>query len=132
MAKSKSSAAKPGWLARLRRPQDPVLLSLRLLRRHGGGRPLPERQFKQLEQQARALVKQGESQRALTVLHCLLMLKPGAETISSQVETLTAAQHKLSLRSKGISGTTRAYRKQQLDLYVQEGSVQVLEAAARI
>ncbi len=146
MAQSKSSVAQtswparlwrlvkrtPGWLLGIWRPRDPVVRSLRLLKRYGGGRPLPEHQFKQLEQQARALIKKGQPQRALTVLHCLLLLKPDAATIISQVDTLTAAQHKLSLHSKGISGTTRAYRKQLLDLYVQEGSVQVLETAARL
>lgn len=122
-----------GWLLSPWRPRDPVLRSLQLVKHHGGGgRPVPERQWQQLEQQARTLAKRGEQKQAITVLHCLLLLKPGAESVTAQLERLTAAEHKLSLHSKGISGTTRAYRKQLLDLYVQQGSVQVLEAVARL
>jgi hypothetical protein len=121
-----------GWLISPWRPTDPVLLSLQLLKRHGGGGRVPEQQWRQLEQQARTLAKRGERQQAITVLHCLLLLKPGAESVTAQLDRLTAAEHKLSLHSKGISGTTRAYRRQLLDLYVQQGSVQVLEAVARL
>lgn len=114
------------------RPRDPVLRSLRLVRRYGGGGAVPEQQCRQLEQQARILAKKGQRQQALMVFHCLLLLKPGDAGLLTRVEQLTASQHKLGLRSKGISGTTRAYRKQQLDFYVQQGSVKVLEAVARL
>lgn len=121
-----------GWLLLPWRPRDPVLRSLRLLKRYGGEGTVPAQPWRQLEQQARSLAKKGQQQQALTVLHCLLLLKPEAAGVLREVERLTAQQHKLSLHSKGISGTTRAYRKQQLDLYVQQGSVQVLEAVARL
>lgn len=121
-----------GWLCSPWQPRDPVLCSLRLLKRHGGNGSVPERQWRQLEQQARTLAKKGQDQKALTILHCLLLLKPQAAAILKEVERLTARQQKLSLNSKGISGTTRDYRKQQLDLYVQKGSVKVLESAARL
>lgn len=122
-----------GWLLAVwRGPRDPVLRSLRLVKRYGGGGRVPERQWRELEQQARSLAKRGQRQQALTVLHCLLLLKPGNGAVQALVEELTARQHKLSLNSKGISGTTRAYRRQQLDCYVQQRAVQVLEAVAQM
>jgi hypothetical protein len=121
------------WLlAAWRRPRDPVLRSLRLVKRYGGSGTVPEQQWRQLEQQARSLAKRDQRQQALTVLHCLWLLKPGSTGVQSQVEELTARQHKLSLNSKENSGSTRAYRKQQLDFYVQQRAVQVLEAVSQL
>ena len=109
-----------------------MLRSLHLVKRFGGSSIVPERQWRLLEQQARSMAKSGQSEQAIMVLHCLLLLKPGAAAVRAQVEKLTACHHKVLLNFKGISGSTRAYRKQQLDFYLQQWSVKVLEAVAQV
>ena len=143
----KKAARKKSFLARCRilvvqlwawllgrgpRRVDPVLRSLRFVQRYGAGGVVPEKDWLQLEQQARSLAKNGQNQQALTILHCLLLLRPGSTAVLEQVEQLTARHHKLSLNSKGISGTTRVYRKQELDLYVQQQASQVLEIVSSL
>jgi hypothetical protein len=113
-------------------PRDPVLRSLRLVKRYGGSSIVPERQWLLLEQQARTMAKSGQSEQAIMVLHCLMLLKPGSADVRTQLEKLTASHHKLLLNFQGISDSTRAYRKQQLNFYMQQWSVRALEAVSQL